>query len=378
MKNILITGGAGFIGSNLALKLIKKGYHVTVLDSLSSQIHGKNPETDSPLFLSIAGKVNFVKGTVTSSEDWEFALKNQDAVIHLAAETGTGQSMYEIQRYVDVNIGGTGILLDILANKNHSIKKIIVASSRAIYGEGKYLCKEHGVVYPKGRLVCDMSNGDFSCKCPICHQNVQLLATTEDSDIHPISVYGITKHTQEQMVLTVGESLGIAATVCRYQNVYGSGQSLTNPYTGILSIFSTRIKNGKSINIFEDGTESRDFIYIDDVVNATILCLESENANGQIYNVGTGNRIDVMTIAQTLCKSYGVQVPMEISGNYRIGDIRHNFADTAKIKNELGFQPEWSFENGIATFTKWAKNQTIQTDKYEESLLEMKSKGLYK
>lgn len=378
MKNILITGGAGFLGSNLAKKLIYKGYDVTVLDNLSPQIHGKNPEADSPLFLSIKDKVNFIKGTVTSRHDWEIALKGQDAVIHLAAETGTGQSMYEIQRYVDVNIGGTAILLDILANRSHSVQKIIVASSRAIYGEGKYQCLQHGIVYPTERLNSEMSKGDYSCKCPICHQEVQYLSTTEDSMLHPTSVYGITKQNQEQMVLTIGKALGIAAVAFRYQNVYGPGQSLSNPYTGVLSIFSIRIKNGKGINIFEDGNDTRDFIYIDDAVDATILGLEKEQANGQVYNVGTGRDIAILNLAQMLCRNYGRNVPLCMSGNYRLGDIRHNFADILKIRQELGFQPEWDFSHGLAVFTQWVNKQDIQGDRYEQSLFEMKEKGLYK
>ena len=378
MKNILITGGAGFIGSNLALKLIREGYFVTVLDNLSKQIHGSNPEKTSTLYQSIAGKVKFINGTVTSRDDWEKALIGQDSVIHLAAETGTGQSMYEIHRYIDVNVGGTALLLDILANKEHQVKKVLIASSRAIYGEGRYQCPTHGVVYPTARLDQDMANHDFECKCPICHQTVSLLATTEDSKIHPTSVYGITKQNQEQMVLTVCKSLNIKAVSFRYQNVYGPGQSLSNPYTGILSIFSTRIKLGKNISIFEDGQETRDFVFIDDVVDATTLGLKSDQANGQIYNVGNGVRTDVLSVAKTLCKNYGIEVPLHISGNYRLGDIRHNYADITKIREELGFEPKWSFENGIAEFTSWVDKQSVQTDMYEASLQEMKQKGLFK
>lgn len=378
MRNILITGGAGFIGSNMALQLIKKGYKITVLDNLSPQIHGENPEFSSPLFQSIKGKVNFIEGTVTSNEDWHKALKDQDAVIHLAAETGTGQSMYQVQKYVDVNIGGTAILLDILANTEHSVKKVIIASSRAIYGEGKYQCANHDIVFPVERLDSEMSKGDFDCKCPICFEKLELLPTTEDSKIHPTSVYGITKQNQEQMVLTVCKSIGIAAVGYRYQNVYGPGQSLSNPYTGILSIFSTRIKNGNDINIFEDGKETRDFVYIDDVVNATILGLENDEANGQVYNVGTGEATDVLTVAQLLCENYGLDISLNISGNYRLGDIRHNFADITKIRQQLGFEPEWTFEKGISAFTQWVNLQTITEDKYEHSIQEMKKKGLYK
>jgi dTDP-L-rhamnose 4-epimerase len=378
MKNILITGGAGFIGSNIALKLIEKGYHVAVLDNLSPQIHDENPETTSPLYISIKDKVNFINGTVTSKSDWQKALHNQDAVIHLAAETGTGQSMYEIQRYVDVNIGGTAILLDLLTNTKHAVKKVIVASSRAIYGEGKYNCPEHGIVYPAERVDADLSKGDFLCKCPVCNSKVELLATTEDSKIHPTSIYGITKQNQEQMVLTVCKSLNIGAVAYRYQNVYGPGQSLTNPYTGILSIFSTRIRNGNGINIFEDGRETRDFVYIDDVADATILGLESEKANGQVYNIGTGKATDVLTVAQTLCKLYGIDVPLTVSGNYRLGDIRHNFADITLARKLLGFEPKWHFSDGIEAFAQWVSGQSVQKDKYEQSIIEMKQKGLYK
>ena len=236
MKNILITGGAGFIGSNLALHLIEKGFTLTVLDNLSKQIHGD--DQDSSLYKSIKDKVTFIKGDVRNLADWETALKDQHAVIHLAAETGTGQSMYEVQRYVDVNVNGTAILLDYLVNKDHSIKKVVVASSRAIYGEGKYNCSEHGAVFPDERIEKHLEKGDFEPKCPICQQTVQLEPTDESSKIHPSSIYGITKQNQEQMVLNICQSLDIAAAAFRYQNVYGPGQSLKNPYTGILSIFN--------------------------------------------------------------------------------------------------------------------------------------------
>lgn len=377
MKNILITGGAGFIGSNLALKLISKGYNVTVLDNLSPQIHGDNPQESSPLFLSIKDKVNFILGTVTSKSDWELALKDQDAIIHLAAETGTGQSMYEVQKYVDVNINGTALMLDLLVNNSYPVKKVIVASSRSIYGEGKYISKELGVVYPTQRTADYMDQKDFEVKYHGSSE-LELVATDEESKIHPSSVYGITKQNQEQMVLTVCSSMGIAGVAFRYQNVYGPGQSLKNPYTGILSIFSTQIKNGNKINIFEDGKESRDFVYIDDVVEATILGLEKEEANNQVFNVGTGIATSVITVADQLVKNYNIDVPITISGNYRLGDIRHNYADLTKIKKYLGFEPKVSFEEGIKKFTQWVNTQEIQEDRYQQSINEMKEKGLYK
>lgn len=377
-QKILITGGAGFIGSNLALSLIEKGYVVTVLDNLSEQIHGINPEQSSPLYLSIKEKVNFIRGTVTSRADWEKAIADNEVIVHLAAETGTGQSMYQVSHYVNVNISGTAIMLDLLANTKNAVRKIVVASSRAIYGEGKYMSAELGAVYPAHRLADDMNKGQFEVTYPGVSGALQLVGTDEASTIHPSSVYGITKYNQEQMVMTVCPTLGIAPVAFRYQNVYGPGQSLSNPYTGILSIFSTLIKNKMPINIFEDGKESRDFVFIDDVVTATTLGIENAAADGQVFNVGTGVAITVMQVASLLVHHYGIEVPLQITGNYRLGDIRHNFADLSKIERLLGFKPAFSFEEGLRRFTDWVNQQEVQASKYEESINEMKAKGLFK
>lgn len=377
MKNILITGGAGFIGSNLALKLISKGYHVTVLDNLSKQIHGENPEKDSPLYNAIKDKVTFIKGDVIHMEDWKKAIKGQDVIVHYAAETGTGQSMYEVHKYTQVNVQGTAIMLDVLVNTPNQVKKVVVASSRSIYGEGKYLSKELGYIYPKHRSEQDMDQNDFQVKYPNSSA-LELVATDEESKIHPSSVYGITKQNQEQMVMTVCPTKGIAPVAFRYQNVYGPGQSLSNPYTGILSIFSTQIKNGNGITIFEDGKETRDFVYIDDIVAATILGIEKEAANGEVFNVGTGVPTDVITVANTLIKNYKTEVPLTVTGNYRLGDIRHNYADLTKIKAKLGFVPQVDFQEGISRFTDWVNRQEVKEDQYEKSIAEMKEKGMYK
>jgi dTDP-L-rhamnose 4-epimerase len=377
MKNILISGGAGFIGSNLALSLIKKGYSVTVLDNLSAQIHGEDPK-DSFLFNSISDKVHFIKGDVRNRNDWEKSLIGIDAVIHLAAETGTGQSMYQIFKYSDVNIGGTSLLLDVLANKRNSIQKLIVASSRAIYGEGRYYCPSDGEVYPFSRNEEDLLKGFFECKCPKCGKKLKLLSTHEDSKIEPQSIYGISKYNQEQLILVGGKSLHIPAVAFRYQNVYGPGQSLSNPYTGILSIFSTQIKNKNAINIFEDGQESRDFVYIADVVNATILGLEKKEANYNSYNVGSGDHISVLQIANKLVNLYKSEVKINVSGNFRIGDIRHNYADLNKIKNDLNFVPETPFNQGITHFVNWVNTQKTYHDLYSNSIVELKERGLYK
>ena len=372
--NILITGGAGFIGSNLARTLAARGHVVTVMDNLSPQIHGE----DSPLLATIAASVRFLLGDVRNREDWIAALEGQHAVVHLAAETGTGQSMYEIERYVDVNIRGTALLLDLLANQPHSVSKMVVASSRSIYGEGRYRCEAHGIVYPLARFAADMECGDFNVKCPICNANAELLATTEDSYIHPSSLYGITKQNQEQMILTLGRTMGIPAVALRYQNVYGPGQSLSNPYTGILSIFSTRIKNGNEIVIFEDGEESRDFVYIDDVVDATIAGIELNDPGQHVVNIGSGKRTSVLTVARTLIEAYAANVPVRITGNFRLGDIRDNYADIAQARMLLGFEPKVDFATGIRRFSAWVQGQAVMEDTYDRSIAEMKVKGLYK
>lgn len=375
IKNILISGGAGFIGSHLGLSLIEKGYSVTVLDNLSAQIHGSDPEK-SYLYRSIRDKVNFIRGDVRYRKDWERSLEGQDAVIHLASETGTGQSMYKISDYSDVNIGGTALLLDILTNSRKEVKKILLSSSRAVYGEGRYLCFTHGEVYPSSRAEKDLKDGFFDCRCPVCGRPVELLPTHEDSKANPASIYGITKYVQEQLCLVTARTINVPAVIFRYQNVFGAGQSLNNPYCGILSIFSAQIKNGNALNVFEDGLESRDFISVEDTVRATILGLENEKADYQVYNVGTGVPVNVLDVARKLVRLYKSKVHVNISGAFRVGDIRHNYADISKIREDLGFDPEISFEEGIGQFVEWADHQVLMEDRYSRSLSELKENGL--
>ena len=377
-KKILVTGGAGFIGSNLCLRLVALGYIVTVLDNLTPQIHGEAAENESPLYLSILGKVNFIKGSVTNHSDWVQAIADNQIIVHFAAETGTGQSMYQINHYVQTNIGGTALMLDILANTTHQVKKVIVASSRSIYGEGAYLTAKNETVYPNNRLAANMDNNNFEVTYANEVNDLIVIATDENAKIHPSSIYGITKQNQEQMIMVACQALGIVAVAFRYQNVYGPGQSLSNPYTGILSIFSTQIKNNLPINIFEDGKESRDFVYIDDVIDATIMGIENVAANNQTFNVGSGVPTTVLQVAEALIKNYDIAVPLNITGNYRLGDIRHNYACLHKITSTLGFTPITNFETGIAKFCQWVNTQHVQQSKYDSSLTEMKEKGLFK
>lgn len=373
--NVLVTGGMGFIGKAVTKELLKRdGVGITIIDDLIPKIHGP----DAKPYDFGTERVTFLKGDIRGREGLEELLLGSDAVIHLAAETGTGQSMYEIEHYNSVNVSATALILDILTNKKGNVKQFVVASSRAVYGEGKYSCNEHGVVYPEQRTTADMMRGWFDVKCPYCRQTAKLLPTTEDSMLHPISFYGLTKQFQETMVMTLCPNIDVSPVAFRYQNVYGPGQSLSNPYTGILSIFSNRIRAGKGIEIFEDGFESRDFVFIDDVAEITVRALFSDNAGGNIFNIGSGSSVTVYEIAGKLKELLGSDISLDISGKFRIGDIRHNYADIKKAQDLLGFQPRVSIDEGLLRFVEWAKSQDILPDLYSESLQEMKEKGLYR
>lgn len=377
-SRVLITGGAGFIGSNLALALSARGYEVTIMDCLSPQIHTADP-SQSYLYRTVCDRVPVVKADVTESEQFYACLQGKDAVIHLAAETGTGQSMYEIARYTRTNVMGTAILMDLLANKPHSVKKVLVASSRAVYGEGKYSCKACGVVFPISRSNEDMKRGLYDPRCPQCAgTDITYLPTDESSQLNPGSVYAINKLSQEQMVIQVGRSIGIYSLALRYQNVYGPGQSLSNPYTGILSIFSSLLRQNMPINVFEDGNESRDFVFIDDAVGATILALESNNAAYEALNVGSGQSTKVVDIAMQLKNYYRADSEVSISGAYRAGDIRHNIADLQKINGLLGYKPKINFSAGLKLFVNWVKQQPTIISKYSDSIAELQKRGLFK
>jgi dTDP-L-rhamnose 4-epimerase len=374
--NILITGGAGFIGANLVTRLHAEGHMLRVLDTLSPQIHGSNP-SNSPLRQQIEGKCEFIQGDVTDPAVVNAALDRCDAVVHLAAETGTGQSMYEVARYCHTNVQGTAVLLEAIARRKETIHRVVVASSRAIYGEGRYEL-DGEFFYPCGRVERDLAEGRFEPRCLETGRNLKVIATDEDSRIQPNSIYGLTKYTQEHMTLLSCNALGIGAVALRFQNVYGPGQSLSNPYTGILSIFSTRIRHGLGIDIYEDGDESRDFVYIDDVVESLVLALSRDEANGEAFGIGTGEATSVITVARELVMQYGIEVPLTVTGAYRVGDIRHNFADTTKAERLLGFKARVSFREGIEQFVEWVLKQPIQADSYGDSVESLKKRGLFK
>lgn len=375
MKKVLITGGAGFIGSNVARVLVKEGYEITILDNFLPQIHGDKNELTEDL----KGKVNLIVGDVADKSVLYAALEGQNAVIHYAAETGTGQSMYAVSHYSNVNIQATANLCDYIINENHQIKSVIVASSRSIYGEGKYNSPEYGTVYPNSRTFQNVKES-FEVCCPKSGKhNLEVEATDEASKIHPSSFYGITKQVQEQMIILATQLKNINGFALRYQNVYGPGQSLKNPYTGILSIFTRLALQNEEINIFEDGLESRDFVHINDVVAATISCLKLEKNGQHILNVGSGVPVNVFEVAQEIVSYLKSKSEIKISGAFREGDIRHNFADLTLIKEVVGFEPEWSFKEGLHSFIDWALKQNDipkDTTDYRKSLGELKEKGL--
>lgn len=372
---VLITGGAGFIGSHLARRFADSGYKVIVLDSLIPQVHGDEPARTSPLLRSLDGVAEVIVGDVTSADDLRSAVKGSHLVVHLAAETGTGQSMYEIDRYVEANVGGMSKLLNLLANEPHSVSRVVVGSSRSVYGEGAYRTGDGRLVFPAHRSGEALAQGDFDVHMP-GEGAITSVPTDENAKLHPSSVYGITKQVQESLLATVGPAIGVEPVVLRYQNVYGPRQSLKNPYTGILSIFSTLIRQGKEINIFEDGEESRDFVFIDDVVEATFLAATSPAAAGTVLNVGTGVATTVNEVVATLVAAFGADVPTRISGNFRLGDIRHCTADTTQLRETLGYVPGVAFADGVSRFVEWALEEQIERVAYEESLDEMRSRGL--
>jgi dTDP-L-rhamnose 4-epimerase len=377
---ILITGGAGFIGSYTARALRAAGHAVTVLDNFSPQVHTAD-RGRSFTWTAIRDDVELVEGDIRDAALLARVVPGFDAILHLAAETGTGQSMYDVDRYCEVNVGGTARLLETLVRQRGRVRRLVVASSRSIYGEGAYRCPEHGIVYPQARRVADMERGQFEPSCPVCTAAVSVAPTPEDAILRPASVYAVTKLSQEQLTLAIGNSLGIAATALRYQNVYGAGQSLHNPYTGILSIFSREMLAGRPIEIFEDGAESRDFVHVEDVARVNAALLQDERATGMALNVGSGRATTVLEVAEALAAAYATSSPIRVSGRFRAGDIRHNLADLGLLRRETGLEPAVAFAGGIRAFASWARAQLAapdagSSDGYARALGELEARGL--
>lgn len=371
LKRVLVTGGAGFIGSHLVDKLIIRGYKVRVLDNLNHQVHqGKIPNY-------LNQKAEFFEGDLTNRKDLEKAIDAIDAIFHLAAVVGVGQSMYEIEHYVKNNTLGTAILLDHLANSKHNVKRIIVASSMSSYGEGLYECTNCGKIRPSLRIDQQMSEKNWELHCPNCNNILIPIKIPEAESFRCNSIYAVTKQSQEDMMMIFGKSYGVPVTALRYFNVYGPRQSLSNPYTGVAAIFLSRLKNNNQPVIYEDGLQTRDFISVYDIADANLVCLEDEKSFGKVFNLGTGIPITIKKIAEILANLLNKKIAPKITQNFRSGDVRHCIADISLIKKTLGWQPKWQFENGMNDLIKWGKIIKAK-DLFSLASKELRSKGLLK
>lgn len=374
-ERILVTGGAGFIGSHLVDALVQAGHRVRVLDNLEPQVHGglreqgRWPDYANP-------EAEYVLGDVRDDAAVRRALEGIEVVFHQAALVGVGQSMYEIARYTGVNAGGAATLLQAIVDAKERPRKLLVASSMSIYGEGAYRCPVHGMVYPQLRTVQQLERGDWEVYCPQpgCEEHAVPLPTPEDKPLFPTSVYAINKRDHEELFLAIGRAYNIPTVALRYFNTYGDRQALSNPYTGVAAIFSGRLLNGKPPVIFEDGRQQRDFTHVSDIVQANLLAMDDPRADYQAFNVGTGRPLSVLQVAQALAEHLRVQIAPEIVEKFRAGDIRHCYADLGRIA-ALGYRPQVSFEQGVAGLVDWVRQQQA-ADSFEQARQELLRRGL--
>jgi dTDP-L-rhamnose 4-epimerase len=367
---ILVTGGAGFIGSHLADELLTHGHRVAVFDSLEPQVHGA---TSEPVYLS--SNVELMRGDVCDRASLAHALEGVEVVYHFAAVVGVGQSQYQIARYTATNVLGTAMLLDILANDKHSVRKLIIASSMSIYGEGLYRRPSDGqTVTPQLREEAQLRAGDFEIRDPKTGEVLEPVPTPEGKPLFCTSIYALNKRNQEEYGLLFGRTYGVPVVACRFFNVYGPRQSLSNPYTGVAAIFMSRIKNGHRPLIFEDGCQSRDFIDVRDVARACVILMENERAEGQVVNIGTGRATSILALARILIAMSDQHLRPEIVHRYRKGDVRHCFADVSKAR-ALGFQAEIPLDEGLAYLKAWA-DRSEAVDLVDRASDELERRGL--
>lgn len=366
---ILITGGAGFVGSHLSDRLLREGYRVRVLDNLAPQVHGQ--EQAPPAYLD--DRVELVLGDIRDPAQVSQALKGVDVVYHFAAAVGVGQSMYQVETYTDINNRGTAVLLEALIK--HPVRKLVVASSMSLYGEGLYHNSAGMLCAPQERDLAALKAGEWELR-DHTGQNLHPLPTPETKTPSPSSVYALSKYDQEKLCLIVGHAYGIPTVALRFFNIYGTRQALSNPYTGVLAIFSSRYLNDKPPKIFEDGLQRRDFIHVQDIAQACLLALERDEANGEVFNVGSGHSYNIREIAEKIGKLLGKShIEPEITGQYRVGDIRHCYADISKASKILGYRPSITLDDGLAELADWLKSQTPQ-DHTETMHQELASRGL--
>jgi dTDP-L-rhamnose 4-epimerase len=369
-KQVLITGGAGFVGSHMADALLNEGHSVRILDNLTPQVHGD----DRPDYLS--EDVELVRGDVRDPAKVREVLRDVDVIFHFAAAVGVGQSMYEISRYMSVNTQGTAELLQEMLNLRMTPEKLIVASSMSIYGEGEYLCSGCGRnSAPPLRSMEQLRSGKWELRCEMCGTILHPIPTREDKPSDLNSIYALSKRDQEEMCLIYGRTYGIPVTALRFFNIYGTRQSLSNPYTGVAAIFATRLINGEAPLVFEDGEQVRDFVNVHDIVQANLLAMDKNKANGEVVNIGSGKPIQIRRVAELLSSALGKHSNPVITKKYRAGDIRHCYADIARARNLLGYEPKVTHEEGFGELALWLASQKSE-DKAETMLEELSTYGL--
>ena len=369
-RQVLITGGAGFVGSHLADGLLRAGHRVRILDDLTPQVH----QDGSPDYLS--PKVELVVGDVRDPNRLREVLFGVDVIFHFAATVGVGQSMYEISRYMSINTQGTAELLQALLDTKHIPEKLIVASSMSIYGEGQYVCSVCGkAAFPPVRPVSQLRDGQWEVHCTACSGVLVPQPTNEKKPSEINSIYALSKRDQEELCLIYGRTYGVPVTALRFFNIYGTRQALSNPYTGVAAIFAARLINNQAPLVFEDGEQMRDFVSVHDIVRANMLAMERSESNGEVINVGCGRPIKIRRVAEILAAALGKDIEPVITQKYRAGDIRHCYADLTKARKLLGYEPQVTHEEGFRELAAWLADQQAE-DKAETMLQELSAYGL--
>jgi dTDP-L-rhamnose 4-epimerase len=370
-RKILVTGGAGFVGIHLCRDLIRRGFKVRVLDNLDPQVHGKGARRPHAL----PRAVEWMRGDVTRPADVETAMTDVDAIFHLAAAVGVGQSMYQVRHYVNTNAMGGATVLEAVIRHRRRLRKVVVASSMSIYGEGLYHCATCGPVSPPNRTAAPRGRTAWDLQCGTCGSTLVSRPTPETKSLNPTSIYAVTKRDHEETFLAVGSAYRVPTVALRFFNIYGPLQALSNPYTGVAAIFSSRLINRQRPMIFEDGQQSRDFVHVSDIVQACVLALTKPAANGQVFNVGTGRPTSVLQLARLLAEHLNLDLEPRLLHRYRAGDIRSCYADISKIETRIGYRPTVSLEQGIPDLISWVRQQHDK-DSVPAAMGELRSRGL--